>query len=466
MKRQHKLRIQALMLPGIKRWIAIMFLAVAVVVYGVLLLMGLHPLYHINEFISDLMHDATSVIHYRISGIIVIALGVLALLIAGTKAMQYVLNAYLTEDRESIPDVLYRKRHLQRGPRVVVIGGGTGLSNLLKGLKTFTNNITAIVTVGDDGGSSGRLRQELGVLPPGDIRNCITALADEEKLVTELFRYRFESGQGLEGHSFGNLFLSAVCAITHGDMLEAVKVASRVLNSCGQVLPSTLDNVVLVAEMEDGSITRGESKIPLASGKIKQLSIEPSSAKATPAALEAIASAELIVLGPGSLYTSIIPNLLVEGIASAIKSSAAHKLYVLNVMTQAGETLNYSASDHVEAVLKHGGAEGSVLASSLMHAVLANDQLPTAEVKPASGGELPMPVSYDPERVKMLGVPPEAHPLLTSSQGLHHDPEKLARVIMLWFYRKKNKRIDIHSNTANTTETKTRQPLERFASLL
>ncbi len=466
MKRHHKFRLQGLMLPGIKRWIAMMLIFIAVIVYGVLLLIGVHPLYVASTFVGELMQNAAEAFPHRVSGILVIVLGMLGMLIAGAKAMQFVLNAYLPEDRESIPEVLYKKRHLERGPRVVVIGGGTGLSNLLKGLKTFTNNITAIVTVGDDGGSSGRLRQELGVLPPGDIRNCITALADEEKLVTELFQYRFKSGQGLEGHSFGNLFLSAVYAITNGDMLEAVKVASRVLNSCGQVLPSTLSNVQLVAEMEDGQTVKGESKIPLANGRIKQLMIEPAAAAATPAAMEAIADCELIILGPGSLYTSIIPNLLVQGIVDAITRSSAHKLYVCNVMTQLGETISYSAADHVEAVLKHARTQGP-LAGKLMHAVLVNNQVPMVEFKVTNNGAAPAPVSYDPDRLQALGVPPEPHPLLTDAATLHHDPEKLARAIMLWFYRKKNKRVsasDSEEAKVLKTDEKQRQPLERFAS--
>jgi uncharacterized cofD-like protein len=426
------------MLPGIKRWIAVMLIGTFVIVMGVLLLSKKHPVLLILEFLKDALFDLTKLLPHSISGILAIAIGVLIIVVGLIKMTQDILKAYLPEDRESIPDVLYRRRHLDRGPRVVVIGGGTGLSNLLKGLKSFTNNLTAIVTVGDDGGSSGRLREELGVLPPGDIRNCITALADEEQLVTELFRYRFKSGLGLEGHSFGNLFLSAVYAITDGDMLEAVKVASKVLNSCGQVLPSSLTKFALVAEFEDGQIVKGESKIPLAKGRILRVTTEPSNAEATPAALEAIAGAELIVLGPGSLYTSIIPNLLINGVADAIKHSPAHKIYVCNVMTQRGETQDYAASDHVAALLSHANVSTSE-AHDFMNAVLVNSQAPGRELESEDGEDAPKPVKFDPDKILALGVTPEPHPLLSDSLHLHHDPESLARVIMLWFYGRKGR---------------------------
>ncbi|HEY9682098.1 MAG TPA: gluconeogenesis factor YvcK family protein [Oculatellaceae cyanobacterium] len=443
-------RFQALMLPGIKRWIAVMLIGTFVLVMGVLLLSKKHPVLVILEFLREALSDLTHLVPHSISGVLAISLGALVIVVGLIKMTQDILRAYLPDERESIPDVLYRRRHLERGPKVVVIGGGTGLSNLLKGLKSYTNNLTAIVTVGDDGGSSGRLREELGVLPPGDIRNCITALADEEKLVTELFRYRFQSGQGLEGHSFGNLFLSAVYAITDGDMLEAVKVASKVLNSCGQVLPSSLTKIALVAEFEDGQIVKGESKIPHAKGRIKRVFTEPAQADATPAALEAIANAELIVLGPGSLYTSIIPNLLIDGVADAIKHSHAQKLYICNVMTQRGESQNYSASDHVQALLLHANASGPAV-QDFVDAVLVNSQPPSRDLEKELGADAPLPVKYDPEKIVELGVTPEPHPLLSTSEHLHHDPDTLARVIMLWFYRRKGRTKPVRHQRLDTS---------------
>lgn len=430
-------RVRAFMLPGLKRWILVILFGIAFIVLGVFLLLGFHPLTMIGYFIREMMENAADVLPHRISGIIVITGGLLFVVVAMSRMFGTVLGAFLPSDRESIPDVLYRRRHLDRGPRVVVIGGGTGLSNLLKGLKNFTNNITAIVTVGDDGGSSGRLRQEMGVLPPGDIRNCITALADEEKLVTELFRYRFEAGEGLEGHSFGNLFLTALCAITNNDMLEAVRVASRVLNSCGQVLPSTLSSMNLVAEMEDGRRVLGESQIPHANGRIRRLTCEPGHPQATPEAIEAILHADLIVLGPGSLYTSIVPNLLIQGIPEAIKNAPAPKIYVCNVMTQEGETIDYSVADHVEVILAHSNTPVNRGSGRLVHAVLVNDQLP---LSPISNTRI-RPVRFDPERLRELSVAPVKRSLLSQSLTGHHDPYRLAKYIMLWFYRRKRHKI-------------------------
>ncbi|MCA9805456.1 MAG: YvcK family protein [Cyanobacteria bacterium HKST-UBA02] len=422
------------MLPGLKRWILILLIGISVIVIGALLLLGYHPLTVSGMFLREIMEHAADVLPNRISGLIVLTAGGLVVCLAVAKVTLSVLGAYLPDERDSIPDVLYRRRHLQSGPRVAVIGGGTGLSTLLKGLKYFTSNITAIVTVGDDGGSSGRLRTELGVIPPGDIRNCITALADEEELVTELFSYRFEQGEGLEGHSFGNLFLTALYRITEGDFLESVRVASRVLKSRGQVLPATLSAIQLVAELEDGRTITGESNITSAGGKIKRLLLQAGENQATPQALEAIMEAELIVLGPGSLYTSIIPNLLVPGIAEAIRKSKAKKLYVCNVMTQKGETSNYSVADHVEAILLHSGTPLDA-GFQLVDAVLVNDQPPTVPADyPAS------PVTIDQDRLRKLAVIPIKRPLVTGDSGVHHDPARLSKIIMLWFYRAKRRK--------------------------
>lgn len=429
------------MLPGLKRYILMIALSIASIVFGVLWVLDKHPLMRIGNFFHDVVTDYKQVLPTKVNGIIAISVGGVCLFVFILKLTQEVLGAYLPEDREAIPDVLYRRRYLERGPKVVVIGGGTGLSTLLRGLKRYTNNITAIVTVGDDGGSSGRLRQELGVLPPGDIRNCITALADEDKIVTELFRYRFESGEGLEGHSFGNLFLTAVCAITHGDMIEAVRTASRVLNSCGQVLPATLDGVTLMAEFEDGTIVRGESHITEAGKRIKRLFCEPAELRPTEEAIEAIMDAELIVLGPGSLYTSIVPNLLVPGIADAVKRSQAQTIYICNVMTQPGETTDYSVGDHVHAILSHSGT--SIASMPIMDAVLVNDYGEPPTGLPAGA----RPVRYDPDKLRELGVMPIRKSLVSDATPSHHDPLKLARVIMMWFFRSKKKKRPPRDNT-------------------
>ncbi len=432
-------RLRLFILPGLKRWILFILIGIITIVFGVLLLLKEHPVRMILDLLSDVLQNTTHALPARISGIIALAAGSAVTTYAVVKLVLAILVAYIPQDRESIPDVLYRRRHLDRGPRVVVIGGGTGLSNLLKGLKRFTNNITAIVTVGDDGGSSGRLRQELGVLPPGDIRNCITALADEEKLVTELFRYRFQQGSGLEGHSFGNLFLSAVCAITNGDMLEAARAASRVLNSCGQVLPSTLEEISLSAVLESGEVLRGESHISESQSRILALRCDPQSPAATPLALDAIIQADFIVIGPGSLYTSIIPNLLVKGIPEAIIKSTARKVYVCNVMTQRGETSGYTVADHVEALLLHASFPcGTQLGAKqrFIDRVLVNL---------ISGSELSnQPVStvnFEPEKLKPLGVRPMLREVGSAEHPGQHDPEKLAAALMVWYGRRSKNRL-------------------------
>jgi uncharacterized cofD-like protein len=438
MKHSWQYKVRSMMLPGLKRWIAVIVFGIAVIVFGVLVLLGKHPVHYTLQAFTYALQEITQDLHHRVTGIIAISIGGLVVFVAVVRIITSLLHAYLPADRESIPDVLYRRRHLDRGPNVVVIGGGHGLSNLLRGLKGFTNNLTAVVTVGDDGGSSGRLRQELGVLPPGDIRNCITALADEDRLVTDLFKYRFDHGHGLEGHSFGNLFLTAVCAITNGDMLEAARVASRVLNSCGQVLPSTLSSMVLIAEMEDGRTIRGESVIPDAEGRIKRLLCEPELPDATPEALEAIATADMIVLGPGSLYTSIIPNLLVKGVPEAIIQSPARKVYVCNVMTQKGETTNYTVGDHVEALLQHAGVlkTNSVPASRFVEAVMINAEKPVIDPKLTTKD-----VTYDPDRLRQLGVRAILRPLIGAGYAGHHDPNKLAEALMLWYFRQMPRRL-------------------------
>jgi uncharacterized cofD-like protein len=248
-----------------------------------------------------------------------------------------------------IANTIYTRRSLGRGPRIVTIGGGTGLSVLLRGLKAYTDNITAIVTVGDDGGSSGRLRRELGVLPPGDFRACLVALSADESLVSELFQYRFDQGDGLKGHSFGNLFIAAMTEVS-GSFVQALSESSKVLAVHGSIVPTTTANLQLSAKLADGTIVKGEHNISEVGGQIEQLMIDPPDAAAHPLALEAIRNADLIVIGPGSLYTSILPNLMVEGLTEAITAAPANKVYVCNVATQRGETEGYTVAAHHEAL--------------------------------------------------------------------------------------------------------------------
>lgn len=258
-------------------------------------------------------------------------------------------------DSERLRNLLFEKRILIKGPKIVTIGGGTGLSTMLRGLKEYSSNITAIVTVADDGGGSGVLRQDLGMLPPGDIRNCILALADTEPIMQQLLQYRFQDG-GLKGQSFGNLFLAAMDGIST-NFEEAVRNMSEVLAVTGKVLPVTLQNVQLCCELEDGFVVCGESKIghhdEFHPGRIKKVYTDPSKVEALSEVIEAIKEADIIVLGPGSLYTSVIPNLIVDGVADAISQSKAIKAYVANVMTQPGETEGYSVADHIKAIENH-----------------------------------------------------------------------------------------------------------------
>ena len=286
-------------------------------------------------------------------GVFMLALGlaVIALAVYGLyRSVGPLVLASKTID--GIADTIYTRRSREKGPRVVVIGGGTGLSRLLRGMKTHTDNLTAIVSVGDNGGSSGRLREELGVPPPGDFRNCLVALSDSEPLVQELFQYRFDRGNGLRGHSFGNLFIVAMTDITQ-NFEEALSHSSKVLAVRGDIIPATAASLTLSAVLEDGAVVHGESQIGESGGAVERLMIEPIDAHASLSAVEAIRHSDVIVLGPGSLFTSVLPNLLVNGIADALRQSTALKIYVCNVATQKGETDGYNVEDHIEAIQSH-----------------------------------------------------------------------------------------------------------------
>jgi len=396
---------------------------------GILILIDLQPIYNIMQFISKLATKIST--EWLAFGIVMI--GAAVFFKGWQKTNLSILDLDDNENKDVLLENLYRRRKLNRGPRIVAVGGGTGLSMLLSGVKNITNNLTAIVTVGDDGGSSGRLRESMGILPPGDIRHCITALADDEDLVNKLFKYRFKNGEGLEGHSFGNLFITALCAIT-GDMVTAVRASSRVLSIRGRVLPATLDDMKLVAKMEDGRIIRGESNIPEAHGKIKRLYTEPENCKALDEVILAIKNADLIILGPGSLYTSVIPNLLIKEISEEIAQSKAKKIYVCNIMTQPGETDNYKVSDHLMALIKHAGS------NKIVDAVLVNDYLPEklADKYQKAGS---YPVKLDATEVKKMGIKVFAQKLIQDSkEGLvRHSSNRVARALYYWYRREQKK---------------------------
>jgi uncharacterized cofD-like protein len=313
------------------------------------------------------------------------------------------------------------------GPlRIVAIGGGTGLSTLLHGLKRYALEreveITAIVTVSDDGGSSGRLRREFDVLPPGDIRNCMVALSEDEALLSKLFQYRFSEGRGLKGHSFGNLFLTALTNLT-GDFVQAVKVSSEVLASLGRIYPATNANVVLEAELENGTIVRGESKIGKSRSPIRRIRLRPDVCKPLPETLAAIADADLITLGPGSLFTSVVPNLLVKGIAQAIRRSRALKAYFVNLMWQPGETIGFRASDHIAAIHRHAGMH-------FIDVAVINTRAITARQRHKYAAQKVRPVLNDLDRLAEMGLQVVTADLLASSDSVRHDPRASADVAL------------------------------------
>lgn len=334
------------------------------------------------------------------------------------------------------------------GPHIVVLGGGHGLSTLLRGLKNHTHNLTAIVTVADDGGSSGVLRKEMGLLPPGDLRDCIAALAQAEPLMTELFQYRFGRGTGLDGHSFGNLLIAAMAGVT-GNFENAISAVSRVLAVQGRILPSSLENLVLCAEVRPRSdpkaapfLVYGQSQIAKAEGSVERVYLQPGNARGYPEAIRAILSAEMIILGPGSLYTSILPNLLVSDINNAVKASRAVKVYVCNVATQPGETDGYDVGDHVRALRAH-------LDAGFCNYVLANANT-AFELSPQSGSAMVQPTYHGAERLQFI-----LEDLVDKELPWRHDPEKLAAALMRLYYAHQVSDLQVGTPAeANDTATK------------
>ncbi|MEA5616444.1 gluconeogenesis factor YvcK family protein [Cronbergia sp. UHCC 0137] len=417
--------------PGlsVKRWLLISVGGVILASLGLAIWIKLTPIFWALEFLRGLLGVLTNILPNYISGPLVLLLGVLLVLWGQSRTVGSITEVLRPQgNEEELIDVLLAHRRLYRGPKMVVIGGGTGLSTLLRGLKAYSANITAIVTVADDGGSSGRLRQEFGVLPPGDIRNCLAALADEEKLLTELFQYRFRAGDGLTGHSFGNLFLTAMSDIT-GDLERAVSASSKVLAVRGQVLPATLSDVRLWAELADGRRIEGESNISLAGGKIEKIGCIPDRPPALPAVIKAIQEADYIIIGPGSLYTSVIPNLLVPEIADAIAATTIPRIYICNIMTQPGETEGYTVAQHIQAIDQVCGGR------RLFDAVLVHKKTPSAQALIRYAQQNSHPVFLDREAVSQLGrriVP--ANIIYEDEVGaVRHDPQKLAKVLLRWY---------------------------------
>jgi uncharacterized cofD-like protein len=415
--------------PGllVKRWLFLSVTGVLLVGLGVMIWLKLTPIFYTGQFVGAALKFVTTYVPSYVSGPLGILFGLWLILWGQTRTVGAITDVLIPGKEEELLDALLTQRRLSRGPKIVVVGGGTGLSNLLRGLKQYSSNITAIVTVADDGGSSGRLRREIGVLPPGDIRNCLSALASEEKLLTELFKYRFKAGSGLVGHSFGNLFLTAMNEIT-GNLEQAIAASSKVLAVQGQVLPSTLSDVQLWAELSDGRRIVGESKITEARGRIVHLGCLPPDPPALPRAVKAIEEADFIIIGPGSLYTSILPNLLVPELVDAIANRRVPRIYVCNIMMEPGETQGFSVSDHIRTI-------DATCGRYLFDAVLVQKVLPSSNAIAHYAEQEVGPVLLDRDAVISSGRRIIAANVMEERDNLtvRHHPHRLARVLLRWY---------------------------------
>ena len=405
---------------GVKRWLFLILFGITLLGVGLaIVILDVYRTAPQTWWLPIISTASLRFLPRLLRAVIFGSLGV-AMIMGGIWGINRSLLAPFLKPGNKVVDELTVYRRRGRGPRIVVIGGGHGLAVMIRGLKKFTNNITAIVTVADDGGSSGKLRASFGILPPGDIRNCLSAMSSDEDMLTQLFKYRFpNSSSGLDGHSFGNLFISALTDIT-GSFEEAVAESGRVLSVSGRVLPSTLHNVELVADvrlphMSSEIRVAGESKIPESNGRVRRVWLEPNAPPAFPQAIHAILSADVIVIGPGSLYTSLLPNLLVPDLADAIRSSRALKLYICNVATQVGETEGFSCNDHIRAIEDHAGR-------SLFDIVLVNNK---CDIQLPDGIEW---IDIDEDLNAYYAVYSEN--LVDPAMPWRHDGEVLSRVII------------------------------------
>ncbi len=389
----------------VKRWILISLLGICIVAGGAYFVPS--PYAFVRAF-----------------GFVIILCGTLFIVIGIGKMTISLITLFLPKREQDLVNILYQKRYLERGPKIVAIGGGHGLSNLLLALKDYTSNITAIVTVADSGGSSGRLREQFNIVAMGDIRNCLVALADAPALMGDLFQYRFPEKSELRGHNFGNLFLTALYEVAARDFQQSVELTSKVLAIRGKVVPSTVENVHLVARYRDGEITEGEAKIPRPGVAIEQLMLKPQDAKPTGEALQAISEADVIILGPGSLYTSVLPNLIIKGIADAVAISAAFKIYVCNVMTQMGESEGMSAGDHVRALIQHSN-------KNVIDAVLVNaTEIQAPDALARYKQENSFPVKPDVEAIRDMGYKVFAEDIVGVKDYVRHDSLKLTQALI------------------------------------
>ncbi|MCK5218769.1 YvcK family protein [bacterium] len=413
--------------PGVrlKRWLLLLVLSVIVFSFGLSGMLG-HVFGNFEFKVIDVRPLAKQIQSLRTIDFLLLTAGIAGVILAFRRSLYSVLTVLMPAREKEYATVALERLRMKRGPRLVAVGGGTGLPVLLSGLKKYTSNLSAIVTMADDGGSSGRLRREYQALPPGDLRNCLIAMAETSPLMSRLFQHRFRGrGSGIEGHAFGNLFITALGEIT-GDFAAGVKAASQVLAVSGQVLPVTVDPVVLEAELEDGSTVCGETRISQSHSRIKQIRLEPGNVRPAPETREVLAKADAIILGPGSLYTSILPNLLVSGIADEIAASPAVKIYVCNVMTQPGETDKMGLAEHVQVIKEHTRPD-------LIQYVLVNTEAPGKEMLKRYREMNATPVlakSADIEQLNKDGITLIRARLAGGNDFFRHDPGRLARVIL------------------------------------
>lgn len=407
---------------GVKRWLLFMMLGVVCFGVGVIFALNIHLQDAIKfSFVKFIYLSTDKIFTLKTIGIFLTLGGLITILFSLRGLNKSLWGAMSKLGEDSLVEMVYRERQGKRGPNIVAIGGGTGLSTLLRGIKKYTSNITAAVTVTDDGGSSGWLRTELGVMPPGDIRNCLIALAEAEPLIYNLFQYRFKEGS-LSGQNFGNIFISALEEVT-GDFTTAVKKSHEVLKVRGKVLPSTKENVTLGAELMDGTKIWGESNISLSSIPIKKIYLQPEICRPSPEILQAIDEADLIIIGPGSLYTSILPNLLLSGLPSHLTKSKALKIFICNVMTQPGETSGFKASDHLKIIYNHIG-------NIKFDYVLINNKIPSETLLKKyreTNADFVLP---DFEEIKKMQVKIIYGDFLNETDLVRHNSTKLAKKIM------------------------------------
>lgn len=429
------MRVFRWLAPGIniKRWLFLFGLGMILTSFGITMLFNYQWLGNLEELVFRGLYEITGHYNYTVLasvGIALLLMGAIVMAYATRRLIRTMIDVLMPNQSEQLSELILSNMKLSKGPAVVAIGGGTGLSVMLRGLKKKTGNISAIVTVADDGGSSGRIREDLDMIAPGDLRNCLVALAEKEGLMEELFNHRFGGSGNLSGHSFGNLFIAALTEVL-GDVEKALAASSKILKVRGRVIPASTDKIRLAAEMEDGTIVEGESNIPHVRGHIKRLYTVPENPHTVQSALDAIREADAIILGPGSLYTSIMPNLLIPEIAQAICESKAVKIYVCNVMTQPGETDGYTVSDHLKAIFNHAR-------TGCINFVVVNDG-PVAEIiRDRYAKQGAFPVIVDDVVVKDLGINIISADVVSSDNGALHDSDKLAKILMDLVYALKN----------------------------